>query len=697
MSTEKRGQTQPPNQPHVFDFYPLEDRVLLSGEGVDGPDASIDAEQAITASLLLGDVSPEGEGIDTSTSEVSSEAKPAGNDPQSPTVIYDVADAPTLDPALPIEVIFVDAGVDDAETLIEGLRVGGDQQVQWVVIDLVATEDGVEQITEALSQLSSVDAVHLLSHGDGDGIQLGNTRLDIGTAASYAGDIASWASAMDADADLLIYGCDLASTSDGRALIDSIGALCDCDVAASDDITGHDSLGGDWILEYAVGDVSTEVAFSFIAQSNWNGALDISTDLVSHHTFDTDATDSVGSNDGTLAGDASIDTINATNQVGAGNLSLDGTGDYVDLSTHVSAYAGLTEGTIAAWVRLSASGENTIFGLSDDGDVSSLLKFSIDAGQLKWTNLNDAGDNVVAFSTATINDDLWHHVAVTVDATGNKLYIDGVQASVSYSSGAATNSQFANDITVTDEASIGRSVQNNTVQAEFNGQIDDHRVYSRSLSSTDIAELYADTALNVHTTNDIVDGTTTDVASLLNDRGADGLISLREAILAVNNDASTDWTINLGSGTYSFASGVGDSAGDFDIRNSVTIVGDGIGNTIIDANQNDRVLEVHAGTVTFQDLTIQDGFGSSVGSGIDVNSGTDVTLDHVRLFNNQITTSQGGAIYNAGTLTVLDSEFDTNVSVTANAGGIRNLGDLTIERTIFTNNSTGDGLGGAIY
>ena len=48
-----------------------------------------------------------------------------------------------------------------------------------------------------------------------------------------------------------------------------LAAVCDCDVAASDDATGHNELGGDWLLEYQVGEVSTNVAFGYAAQSSW--------------------------------------------------------------------------------------------------------------------------------------------------------------------------------------------------------------------------------------------------------------------------------------------------------------------------------------------------------------------------------------------------------------------------------------------
>ena len=173
--------------------------------------------------------------------------------------VQDLADVPTFDAAFPLEVVFVDSDVDDAGTLLDGLRQGGDSRTQWLIVELSADQDGVQQMTDALSEVSNVDAIHIVSHGDGQGVWLGNTRLDIDSAAGYAGQIASWADSLDGDADLLIYGCNLAGTAAGRALIESIGTLCDCDVAASDDATGHETLGGDWDLEYEIGVIETRL------------------------------------------------------------------------------------------------------------------------------------------------------------------------------------------------------------------------------------------------------------------------------------------------------------------------------------------------------------------------------------------------------------------------------------------------------
>ena len=266
----------------VFDFYPLEDRVLLSGEGTDGLDCVADADAELTEALLAADSGSDSH-LDTADLMPAGEA-PATDDNDDGTDIHAPIDTPTFDPALPLEVIFIDEGVEDSDVLLNDLRAGSDG-TQWLVITLSSDRDGIDQITDALSQLSGIDAIHIVSHGDGEGVTLGNTRLDLDSAPSYAGDIAAWGHAMDSDADLLIYGCDLASTESGQDLIDILALVCDCDVAASDDLTGAADLGGDWILEYTVGDVQTEVAFGYLAQASWHDTLatfnvTITTDVV---------------------------------------------------------------------------------------------------------------------------------------------------------------------------------------------------------------------------------------------------------------------------------------------------------------------------------------------------------------------------------------------------------------------------------
>jgi hypothetical protein len=247
------------NPNRVFDFYLLEDRILLSADGPDAgemaPSADVEYLDSLMAQMLeAGPTGAADDGLDVPLTE--------SIDAQSiEEVSREVVDAPVFEMSRPLEVVFVDAGVGDSETLLSGLRDDTVDGTQWMVVYLSGDQDGIEQITRALAEVSGVDAIHLLSHGDGEGIQLGSTRLDQQSASGYAGQIATWQEALDTDADLLIYGCELASTDEGRTLIEMLSHLCDCDVAASDDATGHESIGGDWDLEYTVGLVESSVAF----------------------------------------------------------------------------------------------------------------------------------------------------------------------------------------------------------------------------------------------------------------------------------------------------------------------------------------------------------------------------------------------------------------------------------------------------
>ncbi|HIV72894.1 MAG TPA: DUF4347 domain-containing protein, partial [Candidatus Aquabacterium excrementipullorum] len=172
------------------------------------------------------------------------------------------------------EIVFVDLGIDNADTLIADLQA---QQAQGRALDIVtigANEDGIEVITRTLANAQTpYSAVHILSHGNTQGLTLGNTRLDLATLQSRAQDVASWGGALTGDADLMLYGCDLAAGSDGRALISDLSLLTGADVAASDDLTGASALGGDWTLEYSQGQIDTQALFGLWQQPSWYGVL----------------------------------------------------------------------------------------------------------------------------------------------------------------------------------------------------------------------------------------------------------------------------------------------------------------------------------------------------------------------------------------------------------------------------------------
>jgi len=108
------------------------------------------------------------------------------------------------------EVVFIDAAAPNYQQLIDDLSKSADQGRNIAVVVLDTDRDGIEQITEALTRFRNLDAVHIFSHGSDGSLQLGNSQLDQSTLKRYAHRIQGWGQSLNDDADLLLYGCDVA-------------------------------------------------------------------------------------------------------------------------------------------------------------------------------------------------------------------------------------------------------------------------------------------------------------------------------------------------------------------------------------------------------------------------------------------------------------------------------------------------------
>ena len=144
---------------------------------------------------------------------------------------------------------FVDSSLPDLATLLAGLPANAE-------VHLIAPgADGVVLLADTLAGRSGIDAVHLLTHGSAGQVNLGNVTLTQANLSSYDAQWATIKGALSADADLLIYGCDVAASDAGKALISQLAELTGADVAASTDLTGASARGGNWVLESATGSI----------------------------------------------------------------------------------------------------------------------------------------------------------------------------------------------------------------------------------------------------------------------------------------------------------------------------------------------------------------------------------------------------------------------------------------------------------
>ncbi|WP_341503082.1 DUF4347 domain-containing protein [Gallaecimonas sp. GXIMD4217] len=149
-------------------------------------------------------------------------------------------------------VLVVDAGVKDAEMLIKAASTG------MRVIRIDEGSDGLAQLEKALSGVSAIQSLHILAHGSPGTLFLGAgaiTEQSLRQNRAIAGIRASLAQG----ADIMIYGCELAAGSMGESFVQALSNKLGADVAASTDLTGAESLGGDWELEYQYGQVDSQL------------------------------------------------------------------------------------------------------------------------------------------------------------------------------------------------------------------------------------------------------------------------------------------------------------------------------------------------------------------------------------------------------------------------------------------------------
>ncbi len=164
-------------------------------------------------------------------------------------------------------VVFIDTGIVDYQKLLQDIA--PDAEVFFVD----PTQDGLQQMLDALAGSSAYASIQIYSHGDTGEVRLGSTLLDNSTLAAHADALAALGSYITADGDLLLFGCNVAGDADGRAFIDALALLTGADVAASDDLTGSPSAGGDWTLEYNAGVVMAQTVIDERVQELFGSTL----------------------------------------------------------------------------------------------------------------------------------------------------------------------------------------------------------------------------------------------------------------------------------------------------------------------------------------------------------------------------------------------------------------------------------------
>lgn len=206
-------------------------------------------------------------------------------------------------------------------------------------------------------------------------------------------------------------------------------------------------------------------------ETSWNGTTD-------------EVIDSSGNNDNATAR-GGLNTVDPGHLCRAGDF--DGVDDYIESNEVYDLLKGTS--SMSFWIKTTQTGNNTgwrapgIAGIEQAGGSDDIFWGWLDAsGRIGLSVAND----FTTKSTIPINDDVYHHIVLTRDATSGayKIYIDGnLNNSGTLATGIIGNSF----------SSIGRIEDTGGSPEYFQGDLDEVKIFNSVLTDTDVTTLFNET------------------------------------------------------------------------------------------------------------------------------------------------------------------------------------------------------------
>ncbi len=177
------------------------------------------------------------------------------------------------------ELVVIDSKVAELDLLLADIAGSQEAGRNITVLQLTNNEDGIGAISQAIANFHQqgieVSAIHIVSHGSDGEFELGNQRINDSVLRHSAEKFSAWSIGLSNKADILIYGCNFASSSAGLNFANNLAALTGADITGNSNDTGDLALGGDWEFDYKTGAIDTDLAVSKQAQGQWHHLLTI--------------------------------------------------------------------------------------------------------------------------------------------------------------------------------------------------------------------------------------------------------------------------------------------------------------------------------------------------------------------------------------------------------------------------------------
>jgi hypothetical protein len=179
-----------------------------------------------------------------------------------------------------------------------------------------------------------------------------------------------------------------------------------------------------------------------------------------------------------------------------GGLTLSGDGTTAQGAVADYPQARVTQATLSAWIRIPSQGTaiKAFFSSYSQNTAVAGISAGINVANASQNRLslvvgNNTGTGVANYGLwscpATVADNILHHVAITVDSTGNvSFFVDGVSSTASRDGGSSVVSPV---YAATNYVTIGAERTSGAAIGKFwPGLLDDLRLYSRVLTLSEI-------------------------------------------------------------------------------------------------------------------------------------------------------------------------------------------------------------------
>jgi hypothetical protein len=138
------------------------------------------------------------------------------------------------------EIVILDPTVPDSNHIASGIKPGTATYI------LESQPDAIEQITTLLARHTSIEALHIITHGSAGSLYLGTKELNSSNIQNYSQQLQQWRNSFSANASIILYGCSVAAGETGHQFLTQLHQLTGANIAANPHPTANSERGGTW-------------------------------------------------------------------------------------------------------------------------------------------------------------------------------------------------------------------------------------------------------------------------------------------------------------------------------------------------------------------------------------------------------------------------------------------------------------------